>query len=426
MKDKWLNDIHDRISQFDIEEPTGLWDDIASGLTGQEDIHTEKSRSRLFLWVKRATGIAAMLVIAIGTILWIANHDRPVERQSDMRADINNHTGFNDKHSNSNNYAPQQKKNKKEPTTAIKWHIEGTSTKTPETGMPLADGHISEQKIKATETLPNSITQQKSSDTKTETDKPDSQIKTLNRHDNYHNRYIVYVPKHKSEEGRLSISTYTSGGLNSTFNHTSTSKPIATIGPDNTEWEDDPMLAILLFNQGKDVETEVKHRLPIRTGISFEYRINDRFTIGTGLTYTNLTSDLKSGSENHYFSGTQKLHYLGIPLSVRYRALTWKRIELYTTAGALAEKCIKGETNQDYFLDNQNRASESKSTKVRPLQWSVNAAVGLQFNASSVIGLYAEPGISYYIDNGSPIKTIYKDKPFNFNLNIGLRFTFVN
>lgn len=38
--------------------------------------------------------------------------------------------------------------------------------------------------------------------------------------------------------------------------------------------------------------------------------------------------------------------------------------------------------------------------------------------------MYVEPGISYYFDDGSPISTIYKEKPVNFNLNLGLRFTF--
>jgi len=37
--------------------------------------------------------------------------------------------------------------------------------------------------------------------------------------------------------------------------------------------------------------------------------------------------------------------------------------------------------------------------------------------------VYAEPGLSYYINNGSQTKNFYKDKPWNFNINVGLRFT---
>ena len=37
-------------------------------------------------------------------------------------------------------------------------------------------------------------------------------------------------------------------------------------------------------------------------------------------------------------------------------------------------------------------------------------------------GIYAEPGVAYYFDNESSLPTIYQEKPFNFNLNMGLRF----
>lgn len=40
-----------------------------------------------------------------------------------------------------------------------------------------------------------------------------------------------------------------------------------------------------------------------------------------------------------------------------------------------------------------------------------------------MVGVYVEPGLSYYFDDGTDIKTIYKDKPLNLNLNFELRFT---
>ena len=58
------------------------------------------------------------------------------------------------------------------------------------------------------------------------------------------------------------------------------------------------------------------------------------------------------------------------------------------------------------------------------LQFSVVAAAGLQFNITDRFGIYAEPGMSYYFDNGSEVSTIYKDRPFNFDMKIGLRFSF--
>lgn len=36
-----------------------------------------------------------------------------------------------------------------------------------------------------------------------------------------------------------------------------------------------------------------------------------------------------------------------------------------------------------------------------------------------MVGVYVEPGLSYYFDDGTDMKTIYKDKPLNLNLNHG-------
>lgn len=428
MKNKWLNDIHDCMTDFDIEEPSGLWEDIASELSKQDAARSEKSNPRLFLWAKRAIGIAAIFILAIVTVIWIANYDVLVEQQCNMVAEINSQMNMRDKDSNTDNHNSISQKNRIKPASVNKKHTNAKeNTVLSQTiGMTLADRHTSEQEKKISGTFPDSITRKTTNDTISGNKNSESQIRTDHRYDNYQSQYVAYGSKHKSGEGRLSISAYTSGALNSTFDHTSAGNHIVAAGPDKAAWEDNPMLGLLLFNQGKEIETEVKHRLPIRTGVAFDYRITDRLSIGTGLTYTNLTSDLKFGSENHYISGTQKLHYIGIPLSLRYRALKWKRMELYTSIGTLAEKCVKGETDREYVLDNQNHGSESESTKVHPLQWSANASFGFQFNASSIVGLYAEPGVSYYFDNGSSIKTIYKDKPFNFNLNVGLRFTFGN
>ena len=76
------------------------------------------------------------------------------------------------------------------------------------------------------------------------------------------------------------------------------------------------------------------------------------------------------------------------------------------------------------FIDNLAKETDTQSHVVKPLQWSVNASAGVQFDIVPSVGVYAEPGISYYFDNGSDIRTIYKDEPLNFNLNVGMRFNF--
>lgn len=47
--------------------------------------------------------------------------------------------------------------------------------------------------------------------------------------------------------------------------------------------------------------------------------------------------------------------------------------------------------------------------------------LGIQYDVLPQLGLYAEPGVKYYFDNGSPLINIFKDKPLNLNLQVGLR-----
>lgn len=51
-------------------------------------------------------------------------------------------------------------------------------------------------------------------------------------------------------------------------------------------------------------------------------------------------------------------------------------------------------------------------------------AVGAQYNISNRVGIYVEPGVSYFFDDGSPIETIRKENPTNFTLQAGIRLTY--
>ena len=141
----------------------------------------------------------------------------------------------------------------------------------------------------------------------------------------------------------------------------------------------------------------------------------------TGLNYTLLTSDIRSGSKS-YVEETQKLHYIGIPLKL-HRSI-WKNnwLSVYASAGGVMEKCVSGNLETVTVTNGGNRTSENTSLDVDPLQWSVTAAAGAQVNFTSRFGLYLEPGIAYYFDDHSGVETIRKEHPFNFNLQLGLRF----
>lgn len=185
-----------------------------------------------------------------------------------------------------------------------------------------------------------------------------------------------------------------------------------------------PMARILAANSNEEVNTRKKHKLPIKAGLSVRYKITPRLSLESGVTYSYLSSELTAGSKGNRYETEQILQYIGIPLKVNYSLWGNKYWEVYVSAGGEVEKCVAGKSETDYVVDGKKVSTEHEDVKVNPLQCSLNAAAGLQFNILPNLGVYAEPGVGYYFNNGSKVETIYKEKPFNFNLKAGLRLSF--
>ena len=239
---------------------------------------------------------------------------------------------------------------------------------------------------------------------------------------------LAYTPADNSRgrhEGaaRWTLSTSAMTGMGASSVTNSTATYVEAVGPDDVMWADNPQLGIGIFNQGKSVKTEYKHRLPVRVGINVAYRLTDRLSVESGVSYTRLSSDMKDGTKDNYSSGSQKLDYIGVPLNVKYRAFGYRRLSVYASAGLLTEKCVSGKTTHEYVISGEKKKHEAEDVAAKPWQLSVNAALGAQFDVLRNVGVYVEPGVSYYFDDRSTLSTIYKEKPLNFNLNLGVRYT---
>lgn len=179
--------------------------------------------------------------------------------------------------------------------------------------------------------------------------------------------------------------------------------------------------AEMIQNKNSNTETTTHHRQPIRVGVRIRYSLDKRWSVESGLTYSYLASEINHENGACTYNTDQKLHYVGIPVNVNYNIITTKRLNIYASGGGMAEKMVNGKASTKYSVDNKLQSTTSENVKINPLQWSANASVGLEYNIDNNIGVYIEPGASYYIANSSPVQTIYKDKPFNINLNVGLR-----
>lgn len=154
---------------------------------------------------------------------------------------------------------------------------------------------------------------------------------------------------------------------------------------------------------------DIKHHQPVSFGLSVRKVLLKGFSLESGLVYTLLSSDAKVEGEEHEIE--QKLHYVGIPLRVNWNFLDKRLVTLYVSGGGMVEKCVYGKLG-------------SEKETVKPLQFSVSGAVGAQVNATKRLGIYVEPGVAYYFDDGSDIQTIRKENPFQINIQAGIRLTY--
>ena len=160
---------------------------------------------------------------------------------------------------------------------------------------------------------------------------------------------------------------------------------------------------------------ELDHKTPLNIGLKLRIGLTDRLFAETGVVYSYLKSEGTSSARSY----TQRLHYVGVPLGIGYNIWRKGNVAVYAVGGGMAQKLVSGTAETQYYM----RGSEEKKTlREGGMQWSVNAAAGIEYNIRNVVRLYAEPGVSYYFDNGSRIDNIYKEKNTALNLQFGLRF----
>ncbi|MBD5274975.1 MAG: hypothetical protein HDS37_02560 [Bacteroides sp.] len=162
------------------------------------------------------------------------------------------------------------------------------------------------------------------------------------------------------------------------------------------------------------------HRLPVRASIDFSWSVGYGQSVGTGVTYSYLRSDIRYGySDSPIFKASQCLHFLGVPVNVRYTPWSFGNLGIYVSAGFMAEKCIAGQIKES---DPQYPVYRYDGCDSRPFQLSFNAAAGVQYSLAHKCAVFIEPGVDIYLNNGSRLRTIYSEKPLTFNVNVGLRF----
>ena len=138
-----------------------------------------------------------------------------------------------------------------------------------------------------------------------------------------------------------------------------------------------------------------KHHLPVRFGMNLNYQLSDRLALLSGINYTWLYSEFSNGRTQI----DQHLHYLGIPVGIAYQLWSNPHLRIYFSGSAMLEKCLNE----------------------KPWQWSVNAGAGAEYALTRQLGLYLEPSVGYYFDDGTNVEQYYKEHRLAPNIMLGMR-----
>lgn len=172
-------------------------------------------------------------------------------------------------------------------------------------------------------------------------------------------------------------------------------------------------------NNGK-METQHHHYQPFSIQLLVSRQLNNRLSVETGLSYTQLKSTYTTGIPAAHVLNQQRLRYLGIPLRLRWQWYNKSRLSFYTSAGTMWELPVRSKLNVQHVTDGQVTFQRDETLDV-PHQWSTTLGVGVQYDLTPHLGIYMEPSLQYFFDDGCDLKSYRTEHPLNVTLPLGIR-----
>ncbi|MDR0973573.1 MAG: outer membrane beta-barrel protein [Prevotellaceae bacterium] len=162
----------------------------------------------------------------------------------------------------------------------------------------------------------------------------------------------------------------------------------------------------VIVTRASDVD-EITHHVPVSIGVSIRKQLAGDWSIESGVIYSYLSADIKQPTKQL----DQALHYIGVPVKMVWSPLNSRRFGFYLSAGAMVEKGLYGKRG-------------SEELDMGGLELSLQGSVGAQYNFTKRVGLYVEPGVNYYLNPSDRVESLHSERPFNLNLQAGIRFSY--
>lgn len=397
-EEEWIKRLYDHLAGYEPPVPDNLWDKIETRLP--KDLVAEKPKARKVpLWV-RWTVAAAFVGILTGTavLLWSIHEETPTAPMASVTRETGKIPMESVKTSESEPVSPVIAKVAESVSPAVVGIAEPVFTEPVLVESEMAEG-VPAVQPEHPSAEPSPVEEKQ----KTEP----SQQMLIRELDQKIGDYKVH---HKC---RVAVSLYASNG----FGSLSSRNGVLMSDEMLASYDYDSRLGIASTRSGDPVflanyEERQKHYQPISFGLTANFPISSRLSLTSGVVYTRLRSDFTNVANYLTDQYQTTLHYIGIPLNVQYHVWQWQGLNVYATAGGQADFNVKARLEED--------GVEHDMQKDRT-QWSLGGALGVQYNFIPQLGVYIEPGIKYYFDNGSNIRNYFKYRPTNFNLQIGIR-----
>lgn len=425
MKDKWTQQFQGKLDGYEMAAPEMEWTELDKALADNA-LAKNKRPSMALVWGRRLAAAAAVALMVIGgarvllpeleaggeEALEQNSRERWLSQRQENTAGHEENTAGNEK-----GLLAMAEAANIQSTTAVTANIQSTTAVTD-------DNNINNKDVNG------GIRASRSGDYQKSTSKKDDNLRSK-KEDNLRSkkddifRSEKYNHRTKYHGGELMAAVYMQnamtangnmGGMAGMMNSTSVSN--SPYGMVSDEFRVGS-LDFLAESNPRDVR--YNHSRPIKVGLSVKYNIDNHWSLSSGLTYSYLRSSFDYSEGKAFGSGVQKLHYVGLPLAASYNVVSAKKLKVYLTAGGEMQKLVSGKAT----MDGVNIPEEDKKHDIKEggMQWSLNAAIGAEYNFVDNFGIYIEPGVSHYIDNHSSVENFYKHKPTNFSLNVGLRLS---
>ena len=408
MKDDLLNSIKDRLDSYEESAPEGLWSDIEASVFPKE-----KPRKAAFvpwMWLSAAAAAVAAVLIVTNTLSNDPKEDRIVA-QTDITPSSSVNPG--DDPASSEELASLLADADVSPVVPA---APGRVRSMPVKSVPENQASLEPEPEMAAEAEPDVVLEPESEmvveaePTAPVEQEQDRRVATNHDGEDWSGYMSATDDGEAGFLSRISMKASLAGAATQSQDVSNYDPAMFYYGSGDTRssgYTDEPTRAFAPMDpliSASSVETDTRHHRPVRMSLTFHMPLGGIFGVETGASYTLLRSTVTTTSGSTVNRNIQTLKYLGIPVNLTADLYGNDWCRLYLSGGGMAEKCVSGE--------------------IKPLLWSLNAAAGAQINLGRSLGIYAEPGLSYHFDDGSPVRTIYKDRPLDFMMTLGARMSF--